>query len=94
MRCNLPRVEALPGEKNPRNVFVIIEFMQVLQEHSSILSSEINNSKTTLVFRQTCLFPSDEATSFSVYVTSVPETVLMVFIYLLNNTAESQMLAL
>jgi hypothetical protein len=44
----------------------------MLQEESSVLDPDINDSQTTLFFRQARILPGNQTATFSVYITPIP----------------------
>lgn len=50
-------VEFGPSEGYPGDVSIVVKSVQVFHQKSIILTLNINNSKTTLVFGFACCFP-------------------------------------
>lgn len=78
-------IEFAPSEFDPRNVEVVVKFVQVFHYEGLILALEINNSEASLFLWFASCFPGYKPCTFSVNVASTPQAMFSKGVNLLNH---------
>ena len=78
-------VETIPSEMDPRQISMVVKFVQKLQKKGSILSSEINDTQSTLFLGSAGMFPGNKISSLLCDISTMPKTMLSISINMLKD---------